>query len=60
MQPDNERGRPAKDAPGKLAAKLATDPQDTADLLTVDSTEILVLDAELAQVIADRREVGSR
>lgn len=46
-------------APGKLAAKLATEDESTATSLAVvaDAAHVAVLDAELAGVLADRREV---
>ena len=54
----NERGRPRQAVPSdQAAAKHLDTSQDTADLLTVDSTQVVILDAELDHVIADRREV---
>ena len=56
MRPDAQE-RPGQGAPEVvLATKLADAPEATAPALTVDASEVLVLDAELAVVLHDRRE----
>ena len=55
----NERVPAAGPGPSDQLARQRTDTDHgTAPLLTVDRAEVLVLDAELAQVVADRREVA--
>lgn len=60
--PDAERGPSTGPRPDQLAAKLADTDNGTSTPPTVigDSAHVLVLDAEVDAVLADRREVGGR
>lgn len=63
MSPPNGDGRPTGDAlADQHAGRVATDlvSEGTPHPLTVDPSEVLVLEAELAQVVASRREVSAR